>query len=141
MSALLSDQIEENSKTSIELSEESVREVWLAAIRHIHKKVNPALVDIAHRAGIGWVVPATITVEVESKLSEGVLTENKMTISAGLREVTGRTDLNLSIIHHRTEEFEQKARKLLSPREKYRLMEEQNPVLLDLRKRLDLDLS
>jgi hypothetical protein len=130
----------EMERDYLQLTAETIQETWYAAVNHIRSYAGNAFIDIAERVLVSWEDPATITVEVDSKLSEGLLNENKMQLSSGLRHVSGRTDFEICIVLNRKHGYEVKVKKHLSPREKFRLMAEQYPAILDLQKRLDLDL-
>lgn len=130
----------EMEREYLQLSAETIQKAWYAAVNHIRSYAGNAFIDIAERVVVSWEDPATITVEVDSKLSEGLLNENKMQLSSGLRHVSGRTDFEIAIVLNRKHDYEVKVKKHLSPREKFRLMAEQYPAILDLQKRLDLDL-
>lgn len=130
----------ENEDKYLQLSGDTVQHTWETAINYIRSYVSSAFIDVAEKAVVTWEEPATIILEVDNKLSEGLLIENKMQLSSGLRYVTGRTDFEICIILNRKYDYEVKVKKHLSPREKFRVMAEQNPALLDLQKRLDLDI-
>jgi hypothetical protein len=131
----------DNRKELFQVSEETVAELWGKVLDHLQKFASSVFIEVAGKVQVGWQEPSTLGLEVDSKLAEGVIAENKMNLAAAISHITGRSDIRIDLLLKRKQEISDAPRKYLTPKEKFRQMAERNPVLLELQKKLDLDLE
>ena len=124
-----------------QVSEDTVAELWDKVLDHLQKYASNVFIEVARKLYVGWLEPATLVVEVETKLAEGVMAENKMNLASAISHITGRNDISIDLLLNRKQEISDAPKKYFTPKEKFRLMAERNPVLLELQKKLDLDLE
>jgi len=124
-----------------ELNAATVIIVWESVLHHLKEYTSQVFIEAALKVVVSWKNPSTIVVEVESKLSEGMIAENRMNLASAIRHITGRTDVQIELLLNRKNEVAYTPKKYLTDKEKFRLMVERNPVLLELQKKLDLDLE
>ena len=79
-----------------------------------------------------------IEFKLDNSAQEEDILPEKQDILDFIRKKTGRTELQLKIVISKSNELE---KKLLGPKEKYFLLLEKNPLIRELKERLDLDIE
>lgn len=121
-----------------EPTQEKVQEAWNSFIDIKRKQDRVSLVSSLTMCDV-VLTGKSVRFEVKNALQEEQLNSERASLLFHLRQVVKCADLELSIKLEKTSDDVPKV--FLTDKEKYMQMAEKNPVLEDLRKRLDLDLA
>lgn len=123
----------------IDLSNEILPQLWEDYITSISDTAHGSYLPIAEKSKPEFDGDITLIFTEDNSLSLGLMEKNRAEIQHFFREKTGKS-LQIRFVLNRVETNEQK-KVFKTSKERFKEMTLINPALLELQKRLDLDLE